>query len=383
MTTIELAGFNPSQLRNVLGQWTTSSGQSQAASSTGAKTKVGGSNPTNPTTIAGLQKALGVPQTGKYDAATRAAVTEFQKKFHLQVDGIAGNQTMAAFNAAMKAGSIATPKKAAAGGAAKAVAKKAVAKVKKAPATKKAPAKTKKAPAKKAATHKAPVAKKAPAAKKVPAPVQKVAASKVQAALYGPKASYASASKILSTNNLQVVGLTADTAAASTVHHPLGRPGGPGLFRMKGAQLPAYIQNVAKHMDGPLGRKIQMAIGIVRNWAEGHDGHGNRVSAEVQAAAVKAIAEYDALRAAAKSIPNKGGSNLSVDARTAERVREAVARKHIDLAMVAYNGAQGHTPNMSKDDLQSHLSNMHNLRVDNGETKATMAAMHSQCHSPK
>jgi hypothetical protein len=103
--------------------------------------------------------------------------------------------------------------------------------------------------------------------------------------------------------------MTAETAQASTVHHPLGKPGGPGLFRMKGAQLPAYIQNVAKHMDGPLSRKIQMAIGIVRNWAQGHDGHGNRVSADVQAAAVKAIAEYDALRAAAKAKPNQGSDN--------------------------------------------------------------------------
>ena len=127
------------------------------------------------------------------------------------------------------------------------------------------------------------------------------------------------------------IDLTPETAKASTVHHPLGMPGGPGLFRMKGRQLPAYIQNVAKHMDGPLSRKIQMAIGIVRNWAEGHDGHGNRVSAEVQAAAVKAIAEYDALRAAAKAIPNKGGrrdmAKKELSAIDLARIANAVGRK--------------------------------------------------------
>jgi len=102
----------------------------------------------------------------------------------------------------------------------------------------------------------------------------------------------------------QLVSRTAETAAASTVHHPIGRPGGPGLFGVAGMQLPAYIQNVR---DGLMksgkseSQATQMAIGIVRNWAEGHDGHGNKVSAEVQAAATKAIAEYEADRARAKA----------------------------------------------------------------------------------
>ena len=42
-----------------------------------------------------------------------------------------------------------------------------------------------------------------------------------------------------------------------------------------------------------------MAIGIVKNWAAGHDGHGNRVHPDVQAAAAKAAAEWEADKARA------------------------------------------------------------------------------------
>lgn len=38
---------------------------------------------------------------------------------------------------------------------------------------------------------------------------------------------------------------------------------------------------------------------MVRNWADGHDGHGNKVHPDVQAAAVKAMAEWEAAKAAA------------------------------------------------------------------------------------
>jgi phage head maturation protease len=100
----------------------------------------------------------------------------------------------------------------------------------------------------------------------------------------------------------QLLARTAQTATASTVHHPLGKPGGPGLWHT-GKQLPAYIQNVAKHLIATHGesRGIEMAVGIVKNWAAGHDGHGNRVHPDVQAAASKAVAEWEKLRAEAHS----------------------------------------------------------------------------------
>jgi len=71
---------------------------------------------------------------------------------------------------------------------------------------------------------------------------------------------------------------------------------------MKGKQLPAYIQSVAQHLRAAHGesRAIEMAVGIVKNWAAGHDGHGHAVHPDVQAAAVKAIAEWEKLRAQAK-----------------------------------------------------------------------------------
>jgi hypothetical protein len=34
---------------------------------------------------------------------------------------------------------------------------------------------------------------------------------------------------------------TAETPTASTVHEPLGKPGGPGLWHRKSWQLPPYI----------------------------------------------------------------------------------------------------------------------------------------------
>src|SRR5262244_2148927 len=114
---------------------------------------------------------------------------------------------------------------------------------------------------------------------------------------------------------MEEVDLTLRTATASTVHKPLGKPGGPGLFHVKGLQLPAYIQNVAhamKRQGKTTSNAIQMAIGIVRNWAQGHDGHGNKVSAEVQAAAVKAIAEYNAARVRAKA-DNAGEHEHQID----------------------------------------------------------------------
>src|SRR5215472_1015777 len=94
--------------------------------------------------------------------------------------------------------------------------------------------------------------------------------------------------------------MTAKTAEASTVHEPLGKPGGPGLWHHKGLQLPAYIQHVAHHLIAQghgESRAIEMAVGIVKNWAAGHDGHGNRVHPDVQAAAAKNIAQWEADKA--------------------------------------------------------------------------------------
>jgi hypothetical protein len=101
------------------------------------------------------------------------------------------------------------------------------------------------------------------------------------------------------------VDLSAQTPVLSVTHHPLGKPGGPGLFRVQGLQLPAYIQNIAAvlqrngHSES---QAIQLAIGACQRWARG----GGNVSPEVRAAAAKAIAEWSAAKATAHSHANDG-----------------------------------------------------------------------------
>lgn len=101
------------------------------------------------------------------------------------------------------------------------------------------------------------------------------------------------------------VELSAQTPALSTVHHPLGQPGGPGLFRVKGLMLPAYIENIARALirsGRPESQAIQLAIGACQRWARGR----GKVSPEVRAAAAKALAEWEAAKASAHAHANDG-----------------------------------------------------------------------------
>jgi hypothetical protein len=89
--------------------------------------------------------------------------------------------------------------------------------------------------------------------------------------------------------------------------------------------LPTLIQHVAHDLmdKGKLSesRAIGMAVGIVKNWAHGHDGKGHAVSPQVVAEAVKAIAEWDAKRAKA----HVSHSNMSRRfARVVELARYAI-----------------------------------------------------------
>lgn len=91
--------------------------------------------------------------------------------------------------------------------------------------------------------------------------------------------------------------MTAETPAASSVHHPFGSPSGPGLWHMKGKQLPAYIQNVAHALirsGSAAGESdaIHKAVGIVQDWAAGKRG----VTPQVQAAAQRAVSQWYKLR---------------------------------------------------------------------------------------
>jgi SPP1 gp7 family putative phage head morphogenesis protein len=94
---------------------------------------------------------------------------------------------------------------------------------------------------------------------------------------------------------------SAQTPVLSSVHAPLGTH---GLWGDKARQLPAYIQNVAHALERaghPESEAIEIAIGVVKDWAAGK----GKVSAVVQAAAAKAIAEWEALKAAADSKPSR------------------------------------------------------------------------------
>jgi hypothetical protein len=96
---------------------------------------------------------------------------------------------------------------------------------------------------------------------------------------------------------------SAKTAMLSVTHAPKGKGGTNWITKSKPGntgQLPAYIQNVRNAImrDGKVdeSRATAIAIGKVRDWAEGK----GDVGPEVKAAAAKAIAEFDRMRAKSK-----------------------------------------------------------------------------------
>lgn len=92
------------------------------------------------------------------------------------------------------------------------------------------------------------------------------------------------------------LGEAADSMRKASEHEPVGKPGGPGLWRKKGLQLPAYIQHIANDLREKrgmsTGHAIATAINAVKRWAKG----GGKVDAGTKAAAIKALAEWEALK---------------------------------------------------------------------------------------
>jgi 8-oxo-dGTP diphosphatase len=123
--------------------------------------------------------------------------------------------------------------------------------------------------------------------------------------------------------------LTPRTAEASTVHEPTVPPGGPGLFRIKGRQLPPYVQHLYKHLVAKYGkhRAYGVAIGIVKKWAAGVNpggkGKGHKVHSDVQAAAAKNIADWETSRGMAHA--HHAGK---------EAEHDKAAASHVGLAVV-------------------------------------------------
>lgn len=100
----------------------------------------------------------------------------------------------------------------------------------------------------------------------------------------------------------QAVKLTPRTPEASTVPEPTRPPGGPGLFHIKGRELPPYIQHLWHHLVKEYGehKAYGVAVGIVKKWKAGINpggrhkkGHVSHVHADVQAAAAKNIAQWE------------------------------------------------------------------------------------------
>jgi 8-oxo-dGTP pyrophosphatase MutT (NUDIX family) len=99
---------------------------------------------------------------------------------------------------------------------------------------------------------------------------------------------------------------SAQTPVVSTVHHPLGHEGlwhTPSKKVPEMQQLPAYHQNTARALmrDQGMGESqaIATAVNAIREWKQGRAFGGRvKVTPQVQAAAARADAEFEALRAA-------------------------------------------------------------------------------------
>jgi hypothetical protein len=95
-----------------------------------------------------------------------------------------------------------------------------------------------------------------------------------------------------------VVKLTPRTPEASTVPEPTVPPGGPGLFHIKGRELPPYVQHLWHHLAAKYGKHkaYGMAVGIVKKWAAGVNPggkHPTKTHPDVRAAAQKNVAEWE------------------------------------------------------------------------------------------
>lgn len=107
--------------------------------------------------------------------------------------------------------------------------------------------------------------------------------------------------------------MSAQTARLAATPSPWGSPSGPGLWGHKGWKLPNYVEQVSKGImksgrAATESEAIHMALGVLARWARG----GGKVSPEVQAAAAKAIAEFQALRAKSHAHANPGREAITL-----------------------------------------------------------------------
>src|SRR6266567_4122193 len=91
-------------------------------------------------------------------------------------------------------------------------------------------------------------------------------------------------------------------AADGVTREPFGKPGGPGLWHRKGAQLPAYVQEVAHDLvDGGMteSHAIATAVSRCKVWC------ATSKDPAVKAKACAAVAEWEALKVKAAAFDEK------------------------------------------------------------------------------
>jgi hypothetical protein len=96
------------------------------------------------------------------------------------------------------------------------------------------------------------------------------------------------------------IDLSAQTARLVATPDPRGKPGGPGLYDVKGMGHSNYFQHLVKALirHGMLpGKAYAVAYGSLRRWARG----GGNVTPEVKAASIAALAEEKAKGLVAKA----------------------------------------------------------------------------------
>jgi hypothetical protein len=98
----------------------------------------------------------------------------------------------------------------------------------------------------------------------------------------------------------RMIDLSAETGTLAVTPAPAGKPGGPGLWKVKGMELPPYFQNIRNALirsgHSPADA-YRITWGAIRRWAAG----GGKVHPEVRAAAAKALADLAAKSAVAHS----------------------------------------------------------------------------------
>ena len=107
--------------------------------------------------------------------------------------------------------------------------------------------------------------------------------------------------------DISALSLSAETPRLVATPDPYGKPGGPGLYRVRGMKHSNYFEHIVHALirsGHTPGDASKIAWGALRRWAAGK-GH---VTPEVQAAAAAALAEEEAKAKAARAMHNTAPS---------------------------------------------------------------------------